>query len=64
MKLISDTSPLLEDIVSSPKGISTLRSLLNDVMGLMQVIGGFSSKAETHKIGTTLTIINKMGMDS
>ncbi len=56
MKLISDSSPLLEDIVSAPQGIATVGALWNDIMGLMQVIGGFSSKSETQKIGTRLKL--------
>lgn len=51
MKLISDSTPLLNDIVSAPKGINTVAAIWTDITGLMQIIGGFASKAETHRIG-------------
>lgn len=51
MKLVSDTSPLLEEIVSSPKGMQTVSGLWNDFMDLIRVIGGFMTKEETRKIG-------------
>jgi hypothetical protein len=51
MKFVRESSPLIEEITSSPTGMQTISKIWEDLMNYIKVLSAFKTKAETTKIG-------------